>query len=81
MTETAGADSMHKKYKIVFLGDQSVGKTSVILQFTQGSYDNNYTVCIHKFTLLQATIGIDFLSKTMYVGDLVVRLQLWDTAG
>lgn len=28
-----------------------------------------------------ATIGIDFLSKTMYLDDRTVRLQLWDTAG
>ncbi|KAF3577821.1 hypothetical protein DY000_02035987 [Brassica cretica] len=28
-----------------------------------------------------ATIGIDFLSKTMYLEDRTVRLQLWDTAG
>ncbi|GJD09173.1 Ras-related protein RABH1d [Galdieria sulphuraria] len=34
-------------------------------------FDNNY----------QATIGIDFLSKTMYLEDRTVRLQLWDTAG
>lgn len=25
--------------------------------------------------------GIDFLSKTMYLEDRTVRLQLWDTAG
>lgn len=31
--------------------------------------------------MLQATIGIDFLSKTMYLEDRTVRLQLWDTAG
>lgn len=29
----------------------------------------------------QATIGIDFLSKTMYLDDRTIRLQLWDTAG
>lgn len=29
----------------------------------------------------QATIGIDFVSKTMYLEDRTVRLQLWDTAG
>eukprot|EP00919_Chromeraceae_sp_WS-2016_P048303 GHVR01114430.1.p1 GENE.GHVR01114430.1~~GHVR01114430.1.p1 ORF type:complete len:179 (-),score=34.92 GHVR01114430.1:142-678(-) len=29
----------------------------------------------------QTTIGIDFLSKTMYLEDRTVRLQLWDTAG
>jgi GTPase SAR1 family protein len=46
MTETAGADSntMHMKYKIVFLGDQSVGKTSLILRFTQDSFDSSYQV-------------------------------------
>ena len=37
-----GGDNMHMKYKIVFLGDQSVGKTSIILRFTQDSFDTNY---------------------------------------
>lgn len=32
-------------------------------------------------TTYQATIGIDFLSKTLYMSDKTVRLQLWDTAG
>ena len=31
--------------------------------------------------MMQATIGIDFLTKTVYVDDKMVRLQLWDTAG
>lgn len=30
---------------------------------------------------MQATIGIDFLSKTIYLEDRTIRLQLWDTAG
>ncbi|KAF6825328.1 Ras family protein [Colletotrichum musicola] len=54
-----------KKFKLVFLGEQSVGKTSLITRFMYDSFDNMY----------QATIGIDFLSKR------TVRLQLWDTAG
>ncbi|XP_029582107.1 ras-related protein Rab-6B isoform X2 [Salmo trutta] len=52
-----------------------VGKTSLITRFMYDSFDNTY----------QATIGIDFLSKTMYLEDRTVRnsvrLQLWDTAG
>ncbi|XP_076938063.1 ras-related protein RABH1e-like [Bidens hawaiensis] len=59
------------KYKLVFLGDQSVGKTSIITRFMYDKFDTTY----------QATIGIDFLSKTMYLKDRTVRLQLWDTAG
>eukprot|EP00483_Globobulimina_turgida_P013582 UN13607 len=59
------------KYKLVFLGDESVGKTSIITRFMYDHFDDTY----------QATIGIDFLSKTMYLEDRVLRLQLWDTAG
>ncbi|KAI7868701.1 ras family protein [Spinellus fusiger] len=59
------------KFKLVFLGEQSVGKTSLITRFMYDTFDNTY----------QATIGIDFLSKTMYLDDRTIRLQLWDTAG
>ncbi|KAI8339153.1 GTP-binding protein Ryh1 [Chlamydoabsidia padenii] len=48
-----------KKFKLVFLGEQS--------DLT------NYSI--------HATIGIDFLSKTMYLSNRTLRLQLWDTAG
>ncbi|CAN1188532.1 Ras-related protein RABH1b [Linum perenne] len=68
------------KYKLVFLGDQSVGKTSVITRFMYDKFVHSSVLMI--FTLYdQATIGIDFLSKTMYLEDRTVRLQLWDTAG
>lgn len=60
-----------RKFKLVFLGEQSVGKTSLITRFMYDTFDNTY----------QATIGIDFLSKTMYLEDRTLRLQLWDTAG
>ena len=63
--------SAQAKHKLVFLGDIYVGKTSIINRFMYESYDSNY----------QATIGIDFLSKTLYLDDRTVRLQLWDTAG
>jgi len=59
------------KYKLVFVGDSNVGKTSIISRFMYDHFDNNY----------DATIGIDFLAKTHTVGDKTVRLQLWDTAG
>ncbi|KAI0461467.1 Rab GTPase ypt6 [Komagataella kurtzmanii] len=59
------------KYKIVFLGDQGVGKTSLITRFMYDTFNDHYA----------ATVGIDFLSKTLYLDDKTVRLQLWDTAG
>eukprot|EP00894_Picocystis_sp_ML_P004136 jgi/Pico_ML_1/54653/g540.t1 len=67
MARSGGATSPLAKYKLVFLGDQSVGKTSIITRFMYDKFDNTY----------QATIGIDFLSKTMYLEDRTIRLQLW----
>ncbi|XP_026075683.1 ras-related protein Rab-6A-like isoform X1 [Carassius auratus] len=71
MSATGDFGNPLRKFKLVFLGEQSVGKTSLITRFMYDSFDNTY----------QATIGIDFLSKTMYLEDRTVRLQLWDTAG
>lgn len=71
MSASADFNNPLRKFKLVFLGEQSVGKTSLITRFMYDSFDNTY----------QATIGIDFLSKTMYLEDRTVRLQLWDTAG
>ena len=36
---------------------------------------------VQYFFLIQPTIGIDFISKTLHLEDRSVRLQLWDTAG
>jgi len=60
-----------RKYKLVFIGDQAVGKTSIISRFMYDTFDNHYA----------STIGIDFVSKSVPVDDGTVRLQLWDTAG
>lgn len=55
-----------KKYKIVFLGDLGVGKTSIINQFMHGTFNSTH----------QPTIGIDCLSKTMQIDDRSFRLQV-----
>jgi len=55
------------KYKLVFLSDQAVGKAAIITRSMYYKFDDTY----------QATIGIDFLSKMMYLEDRTIRLQLW----
>ncbi|KAM3146594.1 hypothetical protein pb186bvf_001124 [Paramecium bursaria] len=59
------------KFKLVFIGDQSVGKTSIIARFVYETIPEQH----------QPTIGIDFLSKCINIDGKTVRLQLWDTAG
>lgn len=61
---------MKKLYKIVFLGNTAVGKTTLISQYLYSK--------VHTPT---PTIGIDFLSAVYNANGTLVRLQLWDTAG
>ena len=67
------------KYKIVFLGDQAVGKSSIINRFIYDIFDGNEHVD-NSFTK-RPTIGIDFISQNIFLEDKTIRLQLWDTAG
>lgn len=62
---------MRSKYKIIFLGNANVGKTSLITQYVYQQADKIYN----------ATIGIDYLSTKTTIADKEVRLHLWDTAG
>lgn len=78
--------------KVIILGDSSVGKTSLMNQYVNKRFSNQY----------KATIGADFLTKEVVVDDRVVTmqvsqtfvvplrgglknfllaLQIWDTAG
>ena len=58
-------------FKIIFLGDQFVGKSSILNRFYQDKFEPDY----------QATIGLDFHSKNVNINNSVVRLLLYDTAG
>ena len=67
------------KYKIVFLGDQAVGKSSIINRFIYDIFDGNDHVM--DSSIQRPTIGIDFISQNIFLEEKTIRLQLWDTAG
>jgi Ras-related protein Rab-7A len=57
--------------KVIVLGESGVGKTSLLLRYVS----NKFTIAT------KSTIGTDFLTKQIDVGDKTVTLQIWDTAG
>ncbi len=59
------------KYKLIFLGDQSVGKSCILNRFLNDTFIENY----------QATIGLDFQSKNVQIENQDIHLLLYDTAG
>lgn len=58
-------------FKVVIVGDSGVGKSNILLRFTE----NNFSFSFHP------TIGVDFKIKTFQYESFTVKLQLWDTAG
>ena len=59
------------KYKLIFLGDQSVGKSCILNRFMNDTFTEEY----------QATIGLDFQSKNVQIDGQDIHLLLYDTAG
>lgn len=57
--------------KLVMLGASTVGKSSIVTRLVRGTFAPD-TKC---------TVGATFLSKTIEVENVQVKLQLWDTGG
>ncbi|KAM4570025.1 EF-hand calcium-binding domain-containing protein 4B isoform 2-T2 [Odontesthes bonariensis] len=58
-------------FKVVLVGNSSVGKTSLLRSFCEGRFHPSTT----------ATVGIDYSVKTITVDNMQIAMQLWDTAG
>ena len=58
-------------FKLLLIGDSSVGKSCLLLRFADDSYVDSYI----------STIGVDFKIRTVELEGKTVKLQIWDTAG
>lgn len=58
-------------FKIVIVGDAGVGKSSIMLQFTDDHFDDH----------VPSTIGVDFKFKVLTIGGQKIKVIIWDTAG
>ena len=59
------------KCQLLIIGDSSVGKTSILTRFANGTFSSNYL----------ATVGLDSFTKDETLDDKNVRIKIWDTAG
>lgn len=58
-------------FKVMMLGDASVGKTSLTIRYISGNFMED----------LKLTIGVDFYSKIIQFRGKKVKLQIWDFGG
>ena len=59
------------KIKLLIIGDSNVGKTSMLLNYTDNYFPESHL----------ATIGVEFKVKELYTDKYKIILQIWDTAG
>jgi len=57
--------------KLLLIGDSGVGKSCLLLRFSDDSFTTSFIT----------TIGIDFKIKTIDLDGKRIKLQIWDTAG
>ncbi|KAJ2868081.1 AdoMet-dependent rRNA methyltransferase spb1 [Coemansia aciculifera] len=57
--------------KLLLIGDSGVGKSCVLLRFSDDSFTPSFIT----------TIGIDFKIRTIELDGKRIKLQIWDTAG
>lgn len=60
-----------KNFKVVILGKSAVGKSSVLIRFTDDRFSKDYIT----------TIGVDFKFRSFKLKNQNYKLQIWDTAG
>ncbi|KAG9273067.1 hypothetical protein AMEX_G12162 [Astyanax mexicanus] len=69
--EEGASQGPDRLFKIVLVGNSSVGKTSLLRRFCDDCFCPGTS----------ATVGIDYSVKTLVVDNSQVALQMWDTAG
>jgi len=57
--------------KLIIIGEAGTGKSCLLHHFIQNTFKEHS----------QHTIGVEFSSRTINVGEKKIKLQLWDTAG
>ena len=58
-------------FKLILIGDSSVGKSNILLQHLKGQFDPNS----------KATVGVEFGTKNIEINNKKIKIQIWDTAG
>ncbi len=71
MSSTQNPNGYDMIFKIVLIGDTSVGKTNILSKYLTDEFDPES----------KATVGVEFGTKNFKIENNIVKVQIWDTAG
>ncbi|ETO29957.1 Rab2/RabB-family small GTPase [Reticulomyxa filosa] len=67
---TTNTNNTTCRFKFIAIGDTGVGKSCLLLQFTDHRFNPDH----------ELTIGVEFGTSTIQIQDHAIKLQIWDTA-
>ncbi|EKX31612.1 hypothetical protein GUITHDRAFT_160353 [Guillardia theta CCMP2712] len=72
---SSGADASSSKEDVVvkvgMVGDAQIGKTSLMVKYVEGSFDEDYI----------QTLGVNFMEKTVSIRNANITFSIWDLGG
>lgn len=69
--DAPGTNLKPVQVKLVLLGEAAVGKSSLVLRFVNGEFQDNK----------EPTIGAAFLTQKCKLEEKIIKFEIWDTAG
>ena len=70
--EAAAANGRnHVVIKVGMVGDAQIGKTSLMVKYVEGSWDEDYI----------QTLGVNFMEKTISIRNTEITFSIWDLGG
>ncbi|KAF3929277.1 hypothetical protein AA313_de0206997 [Arthrobotrys entomopaga] len=67
----AGAKKNSVVIKVGMVGDAQIGKTSLMVKYVEGSFDEDYI----------QTLGVNFMEKTISIRNTEITFSIWDLGG
>lgn len=66
-----GNSRSHVVIKVGMVGDAQIGKTSLMVKYVEGSWDEDYI----------QTLGVNFMEKTISIRNTEITFSIWDLGG
>lgn len=73
--------------KVGMVGDAQIGKTSLMVKYVEGSWDEDYIQTLGKPTILgdpantNDSAGVNFMEKTISIRNTEITFSIWDLGG
>ena len=69
--QSNGNGRNHVVIKVGMVGDAQIGKTSLMVKYVEGSWDEDYI----------QTLGVNFMEKTISIRNTEITFSIWDLGG